>query len=165
VGPSPAYSYSAQVVEVAVDEDTGEIRVEKVWVAHDCGFAINPLAVEGQVQGAVWMALGQAIGEATEFRDGRPVRTNLLDYRVPTIVESPPIEVKIVQARDPSGPFGAKEASEGPVGGFGPAIASAVAEAIGIRLPGLPLSPDRVLEALQARRRDERLKAMRKERS
>ncbi|HSD73363.1 MAG TPA: 4-hydroxybenzoyl-CoA reductase subunit alpha [Steroidobacteraceae bacterium] len=165
VGPSPAYSYSAQVVEVAVDEDTGEIRVEKVWVAHDCGFAINPLAVEGQVQGAVWMALGQAIGEATEFRDGRPVRANLLDYRVPTIIESPPIEVKIVQARDPSGPFGAKEASEGPVGGFGPAIASAVAEAIGIRLPGLPLSPDRVLEALQARRRDERLKAMRKERS
>lgn len=160
VGPSPAYSYAAQVVEVAVDEDTGQIRIEKIWVAHDCGFAINPLAVEGQVQGAVWMAVGQALGEATEFRNGRPVRSNLLDYRVPTIVESPPIEVKIVEARDPSGPFGAKEASEGAVASFGPAIGSAVAEAIGIRLPGLPLSPDRVLEALHARRRDERLKAM-----
>jgi 4-hydroxybenzoyl-CoA reductase subunit alpha len=159
VGPSPAYSYAAQVVEVAVDEDTGQIRVEKIWVAHDCGFAINPLSVEGQVQGAVWIAVGQALGEATEFRNGRPVRSNLLDYRVPTSVESPPIEVKIVEARDPSGPFGAKEASEGAVGGFGPAIGSAVAEAIGIRVPGLPLSPDRVLEALHARRREERLKA------
>jgi 4-hydroxybenzoyl-CoA reductase subunit alpha len=159
VGPSPAYSYAAQVVEVAVDEDTGEVRVEKIWVAHDCGFAINPLSVEGQVQGAVWMAVGQALGEATEFRNGRPVRSNMLDYRVPTMAESPPIEVKIVEARDPSGPFGAKEASEGAVAGFGSAIGSAVAEAIGIRVPGLPLSPDRVLEALHARRRDERLKA------
>ena len=159
VGPSPAYSYAAQVVEVAVDEDTGEIRVEKIWVAHDCGFAINPLAVEGQVQGAVWFALGQGLSEETEFRDGLPMRTNLLDYRVPTIVESPPIEVRIVEARDPGGPFGAKEASEGPVGGFGPALASAVAEAIGIRVPGLPLSPDRVLEAIHARRREERLKS------
>jgi 4-hydroxybenzoyl-CoA reductase subunit alpha len=165
VGPSPAYSYAAQVVEVAVDEDTGEVRVEKVWVAHDCGFAINPLSVEGQVQGAVWMAVGQALGEATEFRNGRPVRSNLLDYRVPTIAESPPIEVKIVEARDPSGPFGAKEASEGPVGGFGPAIGSAIAEAIGIRVPGLPLSPDRVLETLHARRREERLKETLKERN
>ena len=164
VGPSPAYSYAAQVVEVAVDEDTGEIRVEKIWVAHDCGFAINPLSVEGQVQGAVWIAMGQALGEATEFRNGRPVRSNLLDYRVPTSAESPPIDVKIVEARDPSGPFGAKEASEGAVGGCGPAIGSAVAEAIGIRVPGLPLSPDRVLEALHAQRRDERLKAALKER-
>jgi len=159
VGPSPAYSYAAQVVEVAVDEDTGEIKVEKIWVAHDCGFAINPLAVEGQVQGAVWFAMGQALSEETEFRNGMPMRANLLDYRVPTIAESPPIEVKIVEARDPSGPYGAKEASEGAVGGFGPALASAVAEAIGIRMQGLPLSPDRVLEAIHARRRGERLKA------
>ena len=163
VGPSPAYSYAAQVVEVAVDEDTGKVRVEKVWVAHDCGRAINPLAVEGQVQGAVWMAMGQALGEGTEFRDGRPVRGNLLDYGVPTIVESPPIEVKIVEARDPSGPFGAKEASEGAVGGFGPAIGSAVAEAIGVRVPGLPLSPDRVYDALVLRRRKERLRASMRE--
>lgn len=159
VGPSPAYSYSAQVVEVAVDEDTGEIKVEKIWVAHDCGFAINPLAVEGQVQGAVWFAMGQGLSEETEFRNGRPLRGNLLDYRVPTIAESPPIEVKIVEARDPSGPYGAKEASEGPVGGFGPALASAVAEAIGIRVQELPLTPDRVLEAIHTRRRNERVKA------
>lgn len=165
VGPSPAYSYAAQVVEVTVDEDTGEIKVEKIWVAHDCGFAINPLAVEGQVQGAVWFAMGQGLSEETEFRNGLPMRANLLDYRVPTIAESPPIEVKIVEARDPSGPYGAKEASEGSVGGFGPALASAVAEAIGIRVEGLPLSPDRVLEAIHARRRGERLKAALKDAS
>jgi 4-hydroxybenzoyl-CoA reductase subunit alpha len=165
VGPSPAYSYAAQVVEVAVDEETGEIKVEKIWVAHDCGFAINPLAVEGQVQGAVWFAMGQGLSEETEFRNGMPMRANLLDYRVPTIAESPPIEVKIVEARDPSGPYGAKEASEGAVGGFGPALASAVAEAIGIRVQALPLSPDRVLEAIHARRRNERLKAALKDAS
>jgi len=103
--------------------------------------------------------MGQGLSEETEFRNGMPMRANLLDYRVPTIAESPPIEVKIVEARDPSGPYGAKEASEGAVGGFGPALASAVAEAIGIRVQALPLSPDRVLEAIHARRRNERLKA------
>jgi 4-hydroxybenzoyl-CoA reductase subunit alpha len=158
VGPSPAFSYAAQVVEVAVDEDTGEIRVERVWVAHDCGFAINPLAVEGQIQGAVWMGMGQALCEETQFHNGLPVRANFLDYRMPTIVDSPPIEVKIVEARDPSGPFGAKEASDGALAGFLPALTSAVAQAVGIRLTELPVTPDRLLEAIQARRRAERLK-------
>ncbi len=159
VGPSPAYSYAASVVEVSVDEDTGEIKVEKMWVAQDCGVAINPLSVEGQVQGSVWMGMGQALCEETEFMDGRPMRGNLLDYRVPTIVESPPIEVKIIKAYEPNGPMGAKEASESSLGSIPPALAAAVAEAIGVRLPGLPLSPDRVLAAIQARRRDERLKS------
>jgi 4-hydroxybenzoyl-CoA reductase subunit alpha len=158
VGPSPAFSYAAQVVEVAVDEDTGEIKVERVWVAHDCGFAINPLAVEGQIQGAVWMGMGQALCEETQFVNGLPLRASFLDYRMPTIVESPPIEVKIIEARDPHGPFGAKEASEGALAGFLPALTSAVAEAVGIRLTELPASPDRLLDAIHARRRAERLK-------
>ena len=164
VGPSPGFSYVAQVVEVVVDEDTGEIKVEKVWVAKDCGFAINPLAVEGQVQGAVWMGMGQAMSEETQFfANGLPMRANLLDYRVPTIVESPPIEVKIVESRDPNGPFGAKEASEGALAGFLPALTSAVAEAIGLRVHELPLTPDRLLDAIQAHRRDQRLKSALKE--
>jgi 4-hydroxybenzoyl-CoA reductase subunit alpha len=158
VGTSAGYSYGAQVVEVAVDEDTGEIRVEKVWAAHDCGFAINPLSVEGQVQGSVWMGMGQALSEETQYLEGRPVRANLLDYRVPTIVESPPIEVHIVESRDPGGPFGAKEAGEGSLAAFLPALTSAVHDAIGLRLSELPASPDRVLEALQARRRAERVR-------
>jgi 4-hydroxybenzoyl-CoA reductase subunit alpha len=158
VGTSAGYSYGAQVVEVAVDEDTGEIRVAKVWAAHDCGFAINPLSVEGQVQGSVWMGMGQALSEETQYLEGRPVRANLLDYRVPTIAESPPIEVHIVESLDPGGPFGAKEAGEGSLAAFLPALTSAVHDAIGLRLSELPASPDRVLEALQARRRAERVK-------
>jgi 4-hydroxybenzoyl-CoA reductase subunit alpha len=161
VGPSPAFSYAAQVVEVAVDEETADIRVEKVWVAHDCGFAINPLAVEGQIQGAVWMGMGQALGEATRYEPphGLPVRANFLDYRVPTIVDSPPIETFLVEARDPSGPFGAKEASEGALAGFLPAFTSALADAVGIRPHELPVTPDALFEALRKRRRAEKLKA------
>jgi 4-hydroxybenzoyl-CoA reductase subunit alpha len=161
VGPSPAFSYAAQVVEVAVDDETGEIRVEKVWVAHDCGFAINPLAVEGQIQGAVWMGMGQALGEATRYEPphGLPVRANFLDYRVPTIADSPPIETMIVEARDPSGPFGAKEASEGALAGFLPALTNALADAVGIRPHELPVTADALFEALRKRRRAEKLKA------
>jgi 4-hydroxybenzoyl-CoA reductase subunit alpha len=161
VGPSPAFSYAAQVVEVAVDEETGEVRVEKVWVAQDCGFAINPLAVEGQIQGAVWMGMGQALGEATRYDPphGLPARANVLDYRFPTIADSPPIETYIVEARDPNGPFGAKEASEGALAGFLPALTNAVADAVGIRPHELPVTPDALFEALRKRRRTERLKA------
>jgi 4-hydroxybenzoyl-CoA reductase subunit alpha len=119
-----------------------------VWVAHDCGFALNPLSVEGQVQGAVWMGLGQALSEENRYHNGLPVGPNILDYRVPTIVESPHIEVKIVESMDPNGPFGAKEASEGALASILPAIANAVADATGVRLTETPLSPDRVLEAL-----------------
>jgi len=159
VGSTAGFSYAAQVVEVAVDEDTGAVSVERVWVAHDCGYAINPLAVEGQVQGGVWMGMGQALSEETQYHEGLPLRANMLDYRIPTIVESPPIEVKLVETDDPLGPFGAKEASEGALHGFPPALANAICDAIGIRLTELPASPDRVLEAIQARKRKERLNA------
>jgi 4-hydroxybenzoyl-CoA reductase subunit alpha len=159
VGSTAGFSYAAQVVEVAVDEGTGAVKVERVWVAHDCGFAINPLAVEGQVQGAVWMGMGQALSEETQYHEGLPLRANMLDYRIPTIVESPPIEVKLVESHDPLGPFGAKEASEGALHSFPPALTNAICDAIGIRLTELPASPDRLLEAIQARRRKERLRA------
>ncbi len=107
------------------------VSVDRVWVAHDCGFALNPLSVEGQVQGAVWMGLGQALSEENHYHKGLPVGPNILDYRVPTIVESPHIEVKIVESMDPNGPFGAKEASEGALASILPAIANAVADATG----------------------------------
>ena len=161
VGSSAGFSYAAQVVEVDVDEETGMVRVEKVWVAHDCGFAINPLAVEGQVQGSVWMGMGQALFEETQFHQGRALAANLLDYRMPTIEDSPPIEVQIVESMDPGGPLGAKEAGEGSLSGFLPALTNAIADAIGLRLTELPASPDRVLEAIQKRRRAERLQAAR----
>ncbi len=159
VGTSAGYSYAAQVVEVEVDEDTGMVRVVQVWVAHDCGRAINPLAVEGQVQGSVWMGMGQALSEETQYHKGLHMRANFLDYRIPTIVESPPIETFIVEAPDPNGPFGAKEAGEGSLSGFLPALTNAIAHATGLRLYELPATPDRLLDALLARRRALKLSA------
>lgn len=159
VGSTMGFSYGAQVAEVSVDIDTGRVAVEKVWAALDCGFAINPLAVEGQIEGSVWMGLGQALGEETRFADGLPVHANFLDYRVPTAVESPPIAVQIVESLDPLGPFGAKEAGEGALSGAAPAVVNAVADAIGLDLNELPLTPDRVLAALAEARRAAKRKA------
>jgi len=154
VGSTAGFSYAAQVVEVQVDEDTGAVRVENVWVAHDCGRALNPLAVEGQVQGAVWMGMGQALQEETQYHEGLHLRPNLLDYRIPTIAESPPIHVTLIESMDPLGPFGAKEGSEGGLHGFPPALTAAIADALGLRLNALPVTPDRVFDALQERRRE-----------
>jgi 4-hydroxybenzoyl-CoA reductase subunit alpha len=153
IGGTMGYSYSAQVVEVSVDEDTGVVTVDKVWVAHDCGKALNRLTVEGQVQGSVWMGLGQAMSEETAYHEGLLITGNMLDYRVPTIQDSPPIEVGIVESNDPHGPFGAKEAGEGSLAAFLPALTNAIADATGVRLNDLPATPDRVFAAMEKRRR------------
>jgi len=153
IGGTMGYSYSAQVVEVSVDEDTGEVNIDKVWVAHDCGKALNRLTVEGQVQGSVWMGMGQAMSEETAYHDGLMITGNMLDYRVPTIADSPPIEVGIIESNDPHGPFGAKEAGEGSLAAFLPALTNAVADAIGVRFNELPVTPDRVFAALEKQRR------------
>ena len=145
VGPSMAYSYSTLAAEVTIDDITGRVIVDKIWVAHDVGFALNPLSVEGQVQGGVWMGLGQAISEETSYHEGLPITCNMLDYRVPTMAESPDIEVKIIESIDPNGPFGAKEASEGCLSGVIPAIANAVYDAVGVRLFETPLTPERIV--------------------
>lgn len=156
IGGTMGYSYSAQVVEVTVDEETGEVTVDKVWVAHDCGKALNRLTVEGQVQGSVWMGMGQAMSEETGYHDGLLVTANMLDYRVPTIQDSPPIEVGIVESNDPHGPFGAKEAGEGSLAAFLPALTNAIADATGLRFNNLPVTPDRVLGAVERRTRSGR---------
>jgi 4-hydroxybenzoyl-CoA reductase subunit alpha len=152
VGPSPAYSYSAQVAEVSVDEDTGVVTVHKIWAAHDCGRALNPVAVEGQVIGSVWMGLGQALQEEMVWKDGLMMNPGLLEYRSPSSVESPEIECIIVESIDPEGPFGAKEAGEGSLAATIPAISNAIYDALGIRLRESPFSPERVLAALRAKR-------------
>ena len=148
VGSTMGFSYAAQAVEVSVDLDLGTVAVDKVWAAIDCGFAINPMSVEGQVQGAVWMGMGQTISEETVYENGRHMCANLLDYRVPTMAESPDIDVHIVQSLDPNGPFGAKEASEGPLSGFMSALAAAVEDATGHRFTALPITPARIFAAL-----------------
>jgi 4-hydroxybenzoyl-CoA reductase subunit alpha len=153
VGPSPAYSYSAQVAEVSVDEDTGEVTVHKVWAAHDCGRALNPVSVEGQVIGSVWMGMGQALTEEMVWKDGLLMNPGLLEYRSPSSVESPVVEPIIVESIDPEGPFGAKEASEGSLAATIPAIANAIYDAVGVRLKESPFTPERVLAALRAKKK------------
>jgi 4-hydroxybenzoyl-CoA reductase subunit alpha len=157
VGPSPAYSYSAQVVEVIVDEDTGEVTVYKVWAAHDCGRALNPVAVEGQVIGSVWMGMGQALTEEMVWKDGLLMNPGLLEYRSPSSAESPEVEAMIVESIDPEGPFGAKECSEGALAATIPAISNAIYDAVGIRLHESPFTPERVLAALRAKRKAKQL--------
>ncbi len=152
VGPSPAYSYSAQVAEVSVDDETGEVTVHKVWAAHDCGRALNPVAVEGQVIGSVWMGLGQALEEEMVWKDGLLMNPGLLEYRSPSSAESPEIECIIVESIDPEGPFGAKEAGEGSLAATIPAISNAIYDAVGVRLREAPFTPERVLAALRAKK-------------
>jgi 4-hydroxybenzoyl-CoA reductase subunit alpha len=152
VGPSPAYSYSAQVADVSVDEETGQVTVHKVWAAHDCGRALNPTSVEGQVIGSVWMGLGQALQEEMVWKDGLLINPGMLEYRSPSSSESPEVESIIVESIDPEGPFGAKEASEGSLAATIPAIANAIYDAVGVRLREAPFTPERVLAALRAQK-------------
>ena len=157
VGPAPAYSYAAQIAEVSVDEQTGEVTVHKVWAAHDCGRALNPLSVEGQIIGSVWMGMGQALSEEMVWKDGMLMNAGLLEYRSPSSVESPEIEPIIVESIDPGGPFGAKECGQASLAAIIPAISNAIFDAVGVRLREVPFTPERVLAALRAKRREKDL--------
>ncbi len=153
IGASPAYSTTAHVVEVSVDEETGFVDVERVWVAHDCGRAINPVVVEGQIEGSAYMGFAEAMLEAQVFDErGLHRGPDLLDYRIPTSLDTPEILAHIVESVDPVGPFGAKEAGEGPLHPVIPAIANAIFDAVGVRLRRIPFTPERVLAALDAAR-------------
>jgi 4-hydroxybenzoyl-CoA reductase subunit alpha len=153
VGPSPAYSFSAAVVEVRVDEGTGDVVVERVWIAHDIGRAINETLVIGQIEGSVYMALGEALMEEQTFRKGLHKIPSMLEYKSPTFLEMPPVETILVNTDDPEGPFGAKEAGQGPLLPVIPALANAVYDAVGVRIDEIPISPDKVLAALEAKRK------------
>ena len=153
VGPSPAYSYSACVVEVTCDRETGNVVVDKVWIAHDIGRAINPLLVEGQVEGSVYMALGEVLMEEQTFRRGVHKFPSMLEYKSPTTLETPEMHTFLVESLDPEGPFGAKEAGQGPLLPVIPAVANAVADALGVRIDEIPITPEKVLAALADRRK------------
>jgi 4-hydroxybenzoyl-CoA reductase subunit alpha len=153
VGPSPAYSFSAAAVEVRVDEGTGDVAVERVWIAHDIGRAINETLVVGQIEGSVYMALGEALMEEQIFRKGLHKIPSMLEYKNPTFLEMPPVETILVNTDDPEGPFGAKEAGQGPLLPVIPAVANAVYDAVRVRIDEIPISPDKVLAALERRRK------------
>jgi 4-hydroxybenzoyl-CoA reductase subunit alpha len=149
VGPSPCYSYSACVVEVSVDAETGEVKPTEIWIAHDIGRSLNPLLVEGQVEGSIYMGLGEVLMEEQVFRKGVHKAPSMLEYKSPTTLETPEIHTILVETDDPEGPFGAKEAGQGPLLPVIPAVANAVHDAIGVRIDETPITPDKVLKALE----------------
>ena len=129
--------------------------VRKIWVAHDCGRALNPVMVEGQIEGSAYMGFAEAIFEEHVFKEGGPEHglhnaPSLLDYRIPTSLDCPEFEALIVESIDPEGPYGAKEAGEGPLHPSLPAIANAIHDAVGVRLDRLPFTPARVWRAIRA---------------
>lgn len=150
IGASPAYSFTAHIAEVEVDPETGMVEVVKIWVAHDCGRALNPVLVEGQMEGSAYMGFGEALMEEHIFKDAEHGRAglhnapSLLDYRIPTSLDTPELESLIVESLDPEGPYGAKEAGEGPLHPSIPAIANAIYDAVGVRMDRLPFSPPAV---------------------
>ena len=149
VGPSPAYSYQAAVAEVSVDMETGAVTVDRITTAHDCGRAVNPPSVEGQIEGSAYMGYGEAVAEEQVFRGGLHKKPSLLEYRLPTSLDTPDLRAIIVESVDAEGPYGAKEAGEGPLNPVIPAIANAVYDAIGVRFDETPITPAKVLEALR----------------
>jgi len=134
VGPSPAYSYTACVVETEVDPRTGWIHVPKIWIAHDIGRAINPTLARGQVIGGVYMGLGEALMEEQTFRrlpeklSGALVHRapSMLDYKSLTSLDMPEVEVALIEDPDPNCPYGAKEVGQGPLLPVMPAVANAI---------------------------------------
>ncbi len=163
VGPSPAYSYTACVVETEVDPHTGWIHVPKIWIAHDIGRAINPVLARGQVEGSVYMGLSEALMEEQVFRRLPPKLSralvhkmpSLLEYKSITSLEMPQMDTVLIEDPDPNGPFGAKEVGQGPLLPVPPALANAIYDAVGVRIDEIPITPDKVLRALERKAKGE----------
>jgi len=150
VGTSPAFGCSAQVAEVSVDLETGQVSVDKITGAHDCGFAINRTQVEGQMQGSMMMGMGEALMEQIIYdTKGRIVNANLAEYKIPTAMDMPHLDAIIVESNEPHGPYGAKEVGEGAIMPVIPSILNAIYDATGVRIEELPVTPERIIAAMQ----------------
>ena len=149
---APNYSFMTQAAEVEVDLLTGRVKLVKMVTAHDCGTPINPMLVEGQLEGSVVGGMGQALYEDVIVENGQVMNPSFLDYGFPTFLEMPEIEAIEVETDDPIGPFGAKEAGEGTQLSPAPAIVNAVYDAIGVDFMELPLTPEKILDAIEAQR-------------
>jgi CO/xanthine dehydrogenase Mo-binding subunit len=151
--PALAYSFAAQIAEVEGDPETGFVKLLKMTVAHDVGRAINPMAVEGQMDGQVFSGIGQTLFEECITEGGQVLNPSFLDYKLPRPFEMPETENIIVEDNDPYGPFGAKEVGQGPIQCTTQAIANAISNAIGYPIKELPITPERVLKAIQESRK------------
>jgi 4-hydroxybenzoyl-CoA reductase subunit alpha len=150
---SPAYSFGVQAVEIAVDPETGKITLKNCVTAHDCGQVINPLGVKGQLEGAIAMAAGYGFTEDLPMDEGKILNPNLVDYKVLRATEMPETEVYEVETYEPEGPFGAKEAGEGLTNPTAGALSNAVFHAVGVSIKNLPITPEKVLEALRDKKK------------
>ena len=157
MGPSPTYSYTACVVEAHVDPATGWVHVPKIWIAHDIGRALNPVLARGQVEGSVYMGLGEALMEEQVFRRLPPKLSgalvhkfpSMLEYKSPTSLDMPEVDTELIEIPDPAGPFGAKEVGQGPLLPIMPAVANAVYDAVGVRIDEVPITPEKIVKALE----------------
>jgi 4-hydroxybenzoyl-CoA reductase subunit alpha len=153
VGTSPAFSFGSSVCEVEVDVETGKVKIVRFTDAHDSGTVINPLTYHGQVEGSIVMGVGEVLTEDMLFDDdGRVANPNLHDYLIPSIADAPEIVSIAVPSYEPRGPFGAKEVGEGSMVPVLGSIANAIFDAVGVRMTELPITPERILEALRAKR-------------
>jgi 4-hydroxybenzoyl-CoA reductase alpha subunit len=146
---SPTYSFGAYICEVEVSLLTGEVRIKKFSVGHDCGQPLNPMSVEGQIEGCIGMGLGYAISEQLIFEDGQTMNPSFLGYGIPTADQMPEIVISHVITDDPHGPFGAKETGEGSLDPAAPAIANAIYNATGVRIKDLPITAEKILKGLE----------------
>lgn len=148
-GVVDAPSYGVQVVKVQVDPETGEVRLLSLVTAQDAGFALNPMAVEGQVEGGIGFGLGYGLSEEVRREGGKALNQSLMDYRLPTAVDMPEIKVTIVEQPSSLGPYGAKGVGETGAIPTAPALANAIEDAVGVRITKLPITPEKVLRALR----------------
>ena len=147
----PDYAYGAHAVEVAVDVETGEVEVLRSVAAHDVGQCINPAAVEGQIQGGAQNGQGYALSEEMLYEEGRLITPSFSEYLMPTAMDMPKVECIILESRSGVGPYGAKGIGEPAMTPVAPAIANAVADAIGVRVFEMPITPERIVQALKRR--------------
>jgi xanthine dehydrogenase molybdenum-binding subunit len=150
--PTKGYSFAAHFVEVEVDTQTGQVRLCQVVAVHEVGKVINPIGVQGQIEGGLQQGIGHSLTEdlVIDPNTGRALNASFVDYKMPLALDMPPIKTIILEvAPDPGGPYGAKGVGEDPIIAIGPAIANAVYDAIGVRLRHLPITPERVLAALR----------------
>lgn len=152
---SPTWSFGSQVVEVEVDKETGQVKVVNTATAHDCGRALNPMAVEGQLEGSIHMALGYVLSEEVKFDDkGNMLNPNYQDYKILSALDMPPVDSIVVHTDDIHGPFGGKEAGEGLTIPTAPAIHNAIYDAVGVSIKDLPITPEKILRALQEKEKE-----------
>jgi CO/xanthine dehydrogenase Mo-binding subunit len=148
--PQSLHCYGTQIVDVEVDEETGEVTIVRIVAAHDVGRAINPQGVEGQIQGGVTQAIGHALMEQVRYdAHGNPLTPGFLDYKIPSALDLPNVEAVIVEVPDDEGPFGVRGIGEPPILAFAPAVANAIEDAVGVRITSLPITAEKVLHVLK----------------